>query len=40
MQEDVSYDVIFWVLKYMIKTLVNADAFSFFIKREKQWEVT
>jgi cAMP-specific phosphodiesterase 4 len=39
MQEEVSYESLVAILNYMIKTLVDADCFSFFIKREKQWEV-
>lgn len=38
MQEEVSYGNIFQVLKYMVKTLVDADEYSFFIHRDSEWE--
>jgi cAMP-specific phosphodiesterase 4 len=39
MQEDISYSSLFSVLKFMVKILVDADEFTFFIRRETEWEV-
>ena len=39
MQDDLSYNSLFSVLKFMVKILVDADEFTFFIRREQEWEV-
>ncbi|CAD8126757.1 unnamed protein product [Paramecium sonneborni] len=39
MQEDISYENLYQVLKFLLKILVDADEFTFFIHRDKDWEV-
>lgn len=39
MQEDISYENLYSVLKFLLKLLVDADEFTFFIHRDKDWEV-
>lgn len=39
MQEDINYENLFSVLKFMLKMLVDADEFTFFIRREGSWEI-
>ncbi|CAK91630.1 unnamed protein product (macronuclear) [Paramecium tetraurelia] len=39
MQEDISYENLYQVLKFLLKILVDADEFTFFIHRDKEWEV-
>lgn len=39
MQEDISYENLYQVLKFLLKSLVDADEFTFFIHRDKDWEV-